>query len=181
MVKLFAPDFSKKIAIKIIKNVTKVDFVRYLSLLSQYHINGSANRVARSYKPKMEKYYEEYIYAAINDINSTTYGKFSDVFIDKKYEDLLLTLEETIESLDIPKEYPSIIDLDVYFFGLAYQIIFKNKTIDNDKKDELKDKLNNQIKLYKNDYSHKRAPNNLGHLRNRITQSIHIYGKFIVK
>jgi len=178
LVQLFRPDFCKKIVIKIVNNLTKMDFVRYLSMLSQYHKNGNSNRVARSYKPKMEKYYEEYIYASINDINSETYGKFSDIFPNKEYETQITKIESTIELLEIPIEFPSIIDLDVYFFGLVYQIIFNKKSIDSNKKDALKEELNNQISIYKDNYSHKRSPNNLGHLRGRITQSISIYGKY---
>lgn len=181
LVQLFAPEFFKHIVIKIVSNITKADFVRFLSLLSHYKKDGNANRVARSYKPKMEKYYEEYIYATINNIDSATYGKFSNIFPDKKYDTRLSNLNKSIELLGIPKVYPSIIDLDMYFFGLIFYIVFNNKIIDSTKKDELKQKIENKINVLKKDYSHKRSPNNLGHLRFRITESIKIYGKYITK
>ena len=61
---LFSPAFAKKI--KISKRFTSVpvhmDFVRYLSLLTQYYKNGGESRVAMHYSGKlMESYYEEFI------------------------------------------------------------------------------------------------------------------------
>jgi len=179
LVQFFSPDFCKNIVIKIVNTETKADFVRYLSLLSQYHKDGNENRLARGYKPKMEKFYEEYIYASINDIDSETYGKFSDIMPDKQYQDPFEKLEELLEALDISREYPSVIDLDLNLFGLVYHTIFKNKTIDLDRKDDLRLKINRQINIFKGNYSHKRSPNNLGHLRNRIRQSINIYGRYL--
>lgn len=178
LVDFFAPEFSKRIVIKMISSEAKVDFVRYLSLLSQYHKNGNANRVARSYKPKMEKFYEEYIYASINDINSDSYGKFSDVLPNKQYKELFDKLESSLDLLEIPGHYPSIIDLDIYLFGLIYLIIFKKSTINEDRKDDLKNELDQKIAELKASESHRRSPNNLGHLRRRITDSLSIYEKY---
>jgi len=179
LVQLFSPDFFKKIIIKLIKNKTKADFVRYLSMLSQYHHNsGDSSRVARGYKQKMEKFYEEYIYASINDIDSDVYGKFSSIFPNKEYSNELTNLEDTLEVLGLFKEYPSIIDVDIYLFGLIYIIIFKKNKIDITKKDLLINKLDSKIAEFKGDLSHQKSPNNLGHLRNRISQSIIIYEEF---
>jgi uncharacterized protein with ParB-like and HNH nuclease domain len=175
LVEFFTPAFCKTIVIKMISSEAKADFVRYLSLLSNYYKNGNASRVARGYKPKMEKFYEEYIYAAINNHDSETYGKFSEVLPNKKYAGIFEKVQSTLELLNIPGEYPSIIDLDIYLFGLFYHIIFNKASIDEAGKDELKEKLDNEIQQSKSSESHRRSPNNLGHLRNRISQSIQIY------
>lgn len=180
LVRLFSPDFSKKILIKIISNEARSDFVRYLSLLSQYHKDSDEKKVARGYKQKMEKYYEEYIYAVISDEDSVVYGKFSNVFPNKLYEDSLAELNKCLEDLDIFGNYSSIVDIDMYLFGLTYHILFRKKKIDVSKSDELKGRLENKIKEFKRDSSHHRSPNNLGHLRNRISNSISIYGRYVV-
>ena len=179
LIEFFSPEFIKKIAIKSLGSIYEADFVRYLSLLSQYHKNGNANHIARSYKSRMEKFYEEYIYASISNNNSGVYGKLSDIIPNKKYDDLFLRLMNTLESLDIPKEYSSIIDMDTCLFGIIYQVIFQKKIIEVSKKDELKHDIDEKIKVFKASSSHKKSPNNLGHLRDRISQSISIYERYV--
>ncbi len=177
LVQFFEPNISKAYFVKGLSNETKIDFVRCLSLLSQYKKDDAANNVARSYKPLMEKYYEEYIYSVVQDLDNK-YGKFSDIFPNRKYDDRFLKLQQALNILDIPNQYPSIIDLDIYFFGLIYSIIFENKTIDITKKDELRQKIDNQIVKFKKDSSHTKAPSNLGNLRARINSSIEIYKEY---
>lgn len=179
LVNFFSPDFINRLVIKTLNSEAKADFVRYLSLLSQYHKDGYANRVARSFKPKMEKYYEEYIFASINNIESEMFGKLTDIIPNKEYASELVSIKSSIEQLEISREFPSIIDLDMYLFGLIYNIVFNKSKVDSDKKAELKQKLEDKIAEYKNSYSHKRSPNNLGHLRVRITDSIAIYNQFL--
>ena len=173
----FKPDFCTGFTVKIVSAVTKVDFVRCLSLLSQYYNDGSSNRVARSYKPNMEKYYEEYIASVIAD-NDSKFGKFTDTFPNKKYKDRFDKLKTLLDSLHIPKQFPSMIDLDMYFFGLIYVVVFEDKTIDASNPNELKAKIEEKISEFKNDGSHTKAPSNLGHLRSRISSSIEIYEQY---
>lgn len=174
LVQFFEPDFSKTIVVKGVSSETKMDFVRYLSMLSHFNHDEGANHVARSYKQQMEKYYEEYIYSVIADEDSK-FGRFSMTFPKKKYADRLGHLEEALKSLVIPKQFKSIIDLDVYFFGLIYEIVFEKRKIDENQKEDLKQELEEKIAEFKADLSHSRAPNNLGHLRSRISSSIDIY------
>nr|WP_320022223.1 DUF262 domain-containing protein [uncultured Draconibacterium sp.] len=177
LVQFFVPDFTKTFVVKGVSNETKIDFVRCLSLLSQYHKDNAANKVARSYKPQMEKYYEEYIYSVVADTDAK-YGKFSTIFPQRQYADRLSNLQQALSSLGINNKFQSIIDLDMYFFGLTYTIVFENKKIDFNKKDDLKQKIEDKIKVFKSDYSHTKAPSNLGHLRSRISSSIEIYEKY---
>lgn len=180
LVELFSPNFCKKIVIKLMSNKAKIDFVRYLSLLSQYHKNNLANKVARGYKQKMEKFYEEYIHASISNIKSEVYGDFLEIFPEKKYKNDLSNLKDTLEQLDLFGEYTSIIDIDTYLFGLIYQIMFKKKNIDTSKKSQIYEKVIEKISDFKNDSSHQKSPNNLGHLRSRISQSIEIYEEYVI-
>lgn len=180
LVKLFSPGFSEKIVIKIISSEAKSDFVRYLSLLSHYHKDRDERKVARGYKQNMEKYYEEYIYAAISDEDSDIYGKFSNIFPNRKYDDRLSVLEDALIDLQIPNEYSSIVDVDVYLFGIIYHTLFNRRMVDSSKADQIKERLDKKIVEFKKNYSHQKSPNNLGHLRDRISSSIYIYGRFLV-
>lgn len=176
---LFAPNFCCRIKIKLVNSVTSADFIRYLSLIAQYHNDGSENKLARGYKQKMEKYYEEYIYTAISDEDSAIYGKFSNVFQDKEYNPKLSLLEEALNELGICDVHKSIVDVDTYLFGLVYHIIYKNEKIDLSSKAQLKESLDQKIASFKNNTSHQKSPNNLSHLRARVSESIAIYGRHI--
>ncbi|MCU1799548.1 DUF262 domain-containing protein [Pectobacterium polaris] len=180
LVGLFDPDFSKKITIKLVSSESKADFLRYLALLSQYHINKDSFKIARGYKQKMEKLYEEYIFCAINGGGSGIFEKLLSIFPDKKYKDLLDKLENTLTEIDLLKQYTSIIELDTYLFGIIYHIIFEKKSIDTSEKENILKKLENKIARYKSDSSHLKSPNNLLHLRNRISDSISIYGEHTI-
>ncbi|MDY0989366.1 DUF262 domain-containing protein [Flavobacterium sp. CFBP9031] len=175
LVQFFAPDFLKKYVVKGVSGEAKLDFVRLLSLLSQYKNDNDSKYIARGYKPNMEKYYEEYIYAVVSDINSTRYGQFSKFFPGRKYEVQIENLKQTLSDLEIKTEFPSIIDLDMYFFGLVYFTVFRNRKINTAKKEALKAAIELEIKGMKNNPSHTRAPNNLGHLRYRIYTSISFF------
>lgn len=173
----FIPNFTEEFVVKSLSAETKIDFVRCLSLLSQYYKDGSEGSIARSYKPKMENYYEEYVYSVVAD-SDAKYGKFSTIFPNREYSNRFSNLQQALTSLDIKKEFPSIIDLDMYFFGLTYTMVFENKTIDFTKKEDLKNEIDAKIAVLKADPSHTKAPSNLGYLRARISSSIEIYEKY---
>jgi len=178
LAKFFDPDFCDLITVKIVNSISKIDFVRCLSLLSQYHKEGNPNRIARGYKPQMETFYEKYIYATVNNDDSEIFGKFSILFPNEEYITRYERLKQTLSSLGIPLQYDSIIGLDMYLFGMVYEIIFKNKEIDSTKANELRRLLDEKISAFRGNNSHAKSPNNLGYLRNRLEQSIIIYSRF---
>ncbi|HAQ47690.1 MAG TPA: DUF262 domain-containing protein [Glaciecola sp.] len=177
---LFSPDFCKKITMKLLSNKATADFVRYLSLTSQYKKNSDEKKVARGYKPKMEVYYEEYIYSAVRNDESPMFGKFTRIFPDKNFEARLIRLDKTLEALSIFGEYKSIIDIDAYLFGLVFHIVINDGFIDLDKKEDIQSALERLINSLKKEDGHQRSPNNLQHLRHRIERSISLYRRFIV-
>ncbi len=181
LVEFFSPDFSKDIKIKVSNTESQADFVRYLSLLSHYHKDQSETKVAKGYKSNMEKFYEEYIYASVNNEQSEIYDRFSDIFQNREYEVSFSNMRRALDQLEIPREYISIIDLDIYLFGLTYQILFNKKEIDTAKKDDLKQELEQKIRELKQNDSHRKSPNNLEHLRKRICQSTSIYEKYSIQ
>lgn len=175
----FNPDLSKYISVKNLSLISKADFVRFLSLLAQYAKDGNGNKVARGYKSKMESYYEEYIYSVVGEKESNLFKDFASIFPDGEYKLRFENLKRTIEELEIESPFPSIIDMDVYFFGFIYSIVFQDKSIDVSKKSELHEELDAKIAEFKGSDGHKKAPAALKYLKDRITSSIEIYNKYI--
>lgn len=158
----------------------KMDFVRYLSMLATYEKSGQrVNKVARGYRSCMEKYYEEYIYSVVEGQYEEKFGRLEDIFNNRDYTSEVGRLEKTILSLDLPKVFPSIINMDIYFFGLIYYVLFKHREIDNTRKAELKTQLNSKIEEFRANPKHAVAPAQMGHLRNRLMTSIDIYTSFL--
>lgn len=180
LTQFFTKRFTQNFVIKGFSGETKIDFVRFLALLSQYNKDGGSEYVARSYKQIMEKYYEEYIYSAISDSDGR-YGKFSSIFPGKQYDLRLTTLQSTIDEMKIDEKFSSIIDLDMYFFGLIYTTVFLGKTVDKNKIKELKENIESNITELRKDAQHVRAPGHLKYLRLRIDESIKLYNKYAIK
>ncbi|ENM3830854.1 DUF262 domain-containing protein [Vibrio cholerae] len=180
LVGLFDPDFSNKIKIKLLSSESKADFIRYLALLSQYYKDKDSCYIARSYKQKMEKLYEEYIFFAINGESTEIFGDFLSIFPNKEYKVYLAKLNKALTDMGLLKKYTSIIELDTYLFGVVYYILFEKKLIDMSEKEMLLRKLEGKVSEYKSDNSHLKNPNNLRHLRNRISDSISIYGEYAI-
>lgn len=178
LVQFFNPKLSQQIILKNFSSESKIDFVRFLAMLSQYAKDGNSTRVARGYKPKMEKYYEEYIYSVVEDNDSALFKKFSTIFPEEIYLPRFEKLGLYITSLGIPKQFNSIIEMDVYLFGLIYVVVFENKSIDETKSQELRNALDAKIQEFKGDYNHRKSPSALKHLKARIDASILIYKRF---
>ncbi|MDN5477266.1 MAG: DUF262 domain-containing protein [Chryseobacterium sp.] len=176
--KFFDPDFSKQIVLKNFSSESKVDFVRFLAMLSQYAKDGNSNRIARGYKPKMEKYYEEYIYSVVENNDSPLFKRFSTIFPGDDYAPRFEKLASEIDLLHIPKQFNSIIEMDVFLFGLIYVVVFENKSLDESKIENLYNLLNAKITEFKGDYNHRKSPSALKHLKARIDASIGIYKRF---
>jgi len=175
----FSPAFIKEYTVKNFNTETKTDFVRLLALLFQYAKDGSSDKIARGYKPRMEKYYEEFIYTMVGEIVSPLFKELRLVFRDENYALRYELLKQTTAALDLPKQANSIIDMDMYFFGLIYIILFRRREIDVARKGELKAALDARIRLFKLDPNHRKAPAALKYLKERMNFSIAIYQGYI--
>lgn len=176
---------------KIINNnrARKIDFIRYASLASQYKKESDYTKLMKYYAPhgknnKDEEYYAIYISEAIDESKSNLmFKKFSEIFPKNKYLPRLAKLEGILEKLNLEKKYSSIIETDITFFGLVYNVLICNKSIDESKIKELKKEITAKIDDYKkpgidNDKQLKN-PNQVGFLRKRLEASNIIYSKFI--
>lgn len=176
----FNPEFCKEISSSIVDKSLKssMDFVRYVALLSQYKKKGSERGLGYGYASIMESYYEAYIYSVVGDEDSAMFGKFSDIFSDKNYKPYLDKIEKLITELNYKRSFKSIIDLDLYFFGLIYFAAFEKQTLDISKKEALRNELAKAIKGFKRVHLHMKSPACLKYLRERISKSIAIYKKY---
>lgn len=177
----FNPEFCKEISSSIVDKSRKssMDFVRYVALLSQYKKKGSERGIGYGYASKMENYYETYIYSVVGNKDSIIFGKFSDIFTDKNYKPYLDEIDRLITELNYRRRFQSIIDLDLYFFGLIYFTAFEKRVLDASRKDALEEELKNAINDIKGNGLHTKSPACLKYLRERIFKSIEIYQKYL--
>ena len=179
--KYFVPKFVEQILV----NNTKVDFVRYLALLSQYKKDKAADNLAKGFVRKMEKYYEEYIYFTVGEEDSNMFVKYSEVFKDKEeYKNIFKILENTLSKIGLIKKYNSIIDIDIALFGLIYFIVFEKREIDCDKKNDIISEIEAKIKSIKEPQKnslnlHVKSPAAFKYLRASVKSSIDIYEGYI--
>lgn len=166
----FNPEFCKEISSSIVDKSRKssMDFVRYVALLSQYKKKGSERGIGYGYASKMENYYETYIYSVVGNKDSIIFGKFSDIFTDKNYKPYLDEIDRLITELNYRRRFQSIIDLDLYFFGLIYFTVFEKRVLDTSRKDALEEELKNAINDIKGNGLHTKSPACLKYLRERI-------------
>lgn len=177
----FEPECCRNYKIELVGKNQAFDFVRVMSLLSQYKKENRFNRLAQSYKPRMEKFYEEYIYAVVRDSADGMFQQFSTIFPDKNFTPRIAKLQTALQGLGYGNlHFTSIIDADIYMFGLIFNTVIEGKDIDMARKYELMTSLQDKIADLKNDPSHKGSPSLLKHMRNRVEQSINIFNSYAV-
>ncbi|WP_353163779.1 DUF262 domain-containing protein [Empedobacter brevis] len=176
----FAPKFIETIKIETSSRESGLmDFVKYLSIIAQYNGGfGTLQKYGGRDWEKNENYYHQYIMSVVNH-NLDNLLKFNINYPNIPYTDeRMQNLKTTISTLGIPKTYNSIIEMDMYFFGLINEIIFKNKEVNIERKDELKTEIDLKINKLKETENHKYNPNALKYLKARITTSLEVYSKY---
>jgi hypothetical protein len=172
-----------------------MDFVKYLSILSQYKgNNNNLSKYGGRVWEKNEDYYKKYIMAVVNKVvnNELSFdisypstivpkGTITATHFSEYDDERMKQLHTSISQLDIPKSYNSIIDMDIYFFGLVNEIVFLDNKLDETNKDKLKTELDDEIKRLKSTENHQHNPNALKYLKSRISASIEIYKKYRVE
>jgi len=176
----FAPKFLETIKIETSsKESGIIDFIKYLSILAQYSGNheGLYRYGGRDWE-KNENFYQKYIMSVVEN-NARNELKFNISYPIVPYTDeRMQNLKANMAQLEIPKQYGSIIEMDMYFFGLVNEVIFKNKQLDHTKKEALKDEIERRIVVLRNTENHKLNPNALKYLKARIWASLEIYSKY---
>lgn len=177
----FEPDFGKEVLLdaKQYGGVGRMDFVRYMSLLTQYHITQRYSSVAYGYRFKMEKYYEEYIYSVVGETPSDKFGNFEDMFPHKNYNAEINKLNTYIDQLGLKRIYSSIINMDMFFMGLIYYVVIQKKELNITDVEDYKRRIQLKIDGYKNDKYHSKNPAALKYLKMRMENSINFYRRYL--
>ena len=177
----FEPDFGKEVLLDAKKygGVGRMDFVRYMSLLTQYHITQRYSSVAYGYRFKMEKYYEEYIYSVVGETPSEKFGNFEDIFPHKNYNAEINRLNTYIDLLGLKRIYSSIINMDMFFMGLIYYVVIQKKELNITDVEDYKRQIQLKIDGYKNDKYHSKNPAALKYLKMRMEGSINFYRRYL--
>lgn len=175
LVGLFSPEFTKNIFVK----DGKMDFVRYLSMLSQYAKNEGTDAIARGYSKNMEFYYENFIYAVVDETATKEFINLSEKLEDLKFDMRMNNLIRILSGMKLIKNYESIIDLDLYMFGAIYWTIFEGKDIRDELFGDLDKKIQAEITAMKGDELHHKNPSALKHLKLRIQKSIGVYEEYV--
>lgn len=169
----------------------KIDFVRYLSILSQYKAQGNACNVLKYYSSyaSRESFYVDYVSFIINIEQERHENKFNGfdvemVFPNECWKERFKTLKsktselkEKIHSLKgkTKSDFDSWIDADYFLFGLIYFVLFEGIKIKLT--DSLIHELRSVVDKKRQDKlsSYSKSPNRLGNLRERLNDSIQIY------
>lgn len=177
----FVPDFLSSIKVQTSsKESGLIDFVKYLSILAQYRGNNNLYKFGGRIWEKNENYYQSYIMAVVEGKVDNELG-FDVSYPAMPYNSVRIdNLRTTLAQLDIPKSYASIVEMDMYFFGLINEIVFRDRQINVARRDELKASLEVRITQLKETENHKDNPHALKYLKARIEASTQVYAQFII-
>lgn len=171
----------------------KIDFVRYLSIISQYVITGNHNKVLVGYSASSsrENFYADYVSYLLGLEQEDREWKFDgfsyeETFPEQCWKERYERMREAIERLrpmfkmsEKNKDaFASWIDADYWLFGLIYSIVFAGMTLKDDLTG-LDKKINDEIAEKKKWEYYAKAPNRLGNLRERLGRSIDIIWKYV--
>lgn len=178
--------------IQILENMQpcKIDFVRYLAILSQYVGTQNVNKVLLGYSAykSRENYYADYVAYIVGLKQEAREDKFDDFKIDailpdncwmERFAQMKAFLERNKRRMNLDEKnnaFTSWIDADYWLYGLFYWVLFIGKTIIEEEslvKDIISEVEEKRTPKEGNDYS--RNPNRLGNLRERILRSIELY------
>ena len=167
----------------------QIDFIRYLSMLSQKKIGKTVMMGYSAYNSR-ENYYADYVAYLLGLEQEEREDKFdgfdfSAIFPDYAIRDRYNKLREGVEQIkkyisqDNDGAFKSWIDADLWLLGLIYYVVFedKNLALEGNKGENLRQAINEEIDS-KNESYQKRS-NAIGHIRERINKSIEIYNDYV--
>lgn len=174
--------------------IGQIDFVRYLSILSQYMSEGGDARkvmVGYSAYSSRENYYGDYVSYIVGIDQEDRIDKFdgfvfNDIFPSGCWQQRFDTLKTKMEllrskmGLGAKDEFTSWIDTDYWLFGMVYWVVFKNRNIPETAIDVLSTQLSAEIQTKKASEYYTKSPNLLGNIRERLQSSIDIYSRHVV-
>lgn len=183
------------ISIKENMDFNTIDFVRYLSTLSQYYVANNSSRILKYYSSysSRESYFADYVSYILgldqeDNIDKFDGFVFSTVFPNNCWKERFGKLKEAVERMkaewglevkDGKSAFKSWIDADYWLYGLIYQIVFKGKEV-NDDLEFLFRSIKRKIREKKDSRTgYPKTPNGLTNLRDRIQDSIDLYRDYV--
>lgn len=183
------------IAIKENMDFNTIDFVRYLSTLSQYKVAGNSNSVLKYYSAysSRESYFADYVSYILHLDQEEHITKFDGfnfdiVFADQCWKTRYGKLREAVERMktdwnleakDGRYGFISWIDADYWLYGLIYHVVFEDKELNEDIH-LLCDRIKDAITQKKDPTTgYPKTPNGLTNLRDRIRHSIDLYKGYV--
>lgn len=152
----------------------KIDIVSLLAYVAERASGEVRFAMNRRNDSSRQTYYNEYVESVLYDEDSSIFGKFSSIITDKDGAmKKVVDFYQTHLSKEINDKFENIMHAQITMFGLLYWTIYKGKDIGWDNR--IIYEINNYKKSH-NDYTKYR---NITEFRDRMTQSINIYGKFI--
>lgn len=171
----------------------KIDFVRYLSIISQYTITENSNKVLVGYSASStrESFYADYVSYLLGLEQEDREWKFdgfsfAETFPHQCWKERYERLRESVERLKPmfktaekkTDAFASWIDADYWFFGLIYAIVFAGKIL-KDNLTGIDKAINDEITEKKDWDYYAKTPNRLGNLRDRLGRSIDIIWEYV--
>ena len=188
--------------IRIVENMMprKIDFVKYLSMLSQYTIvrNHDIWRVMVGYSAysSRESYYADYVSYIVKLEQESRKDKFDGFDMEEafpnqawkeRFKEVKAFLESNKGKLGLDLKYTAFtswIDADYWLFGLLYHVLFLGKHIEREQDlvEEIKKEIHRKrfVKVTGIPTEYQRNPNRIGNLRDRITRSIDIFKGYAI-
>lgn len=167
----------------------QIDFIRYLSMLSQKKV-GKTVMMGYSAYDSRENYYADYVAYLLGLEQEDRKDKFdgfdfSAIFPDHVIRDRYNKLREGVEQIkqyihqDYDGAFKSWIDADLWLLGLIYYVVFEGKdlSLEGNKGEDLRQAISEEIDS-KNEAYQKRS-NAIGNIRERINKSIEIYNDYV--
>ena len=167
----------------------QIDFIRYLSTLSQKKADSRIMVGYSAYKSR-ENYYADYV-AYLLGLEQEEHEdkfdgfKFSEIFPENTICERYIKLRQGVIEIKryIPLQqdmaFKSWIDADMWLCGLIYHIVFEGKelALNDNQGESLKEAILEE--LASKDEAYQKRSNALGYLRERIDKSIEIYKDYV--
>lgn len=180
----------------------RIDFVRYLSILSQFHISTRTDAkdvmVGYSAYSSRESFYADYVSYILNieqedRINKFDGFNFDTVFPTDIWKSRFDVMYEAITKLkpSMPlkdgKSFSAWYEADYWLFGLIYHILFDGKQLKETltrlnkagRTISLHEEIISRIRKDKKDPLFSKNTNRLGYIRSRLIASYIIFGKYV--
>lgn len=180
----------------------KIDFVRYLAMLSQFHVSDREDAkdimVGYSAYSSREGYYADYVCYLLGIEQEDRVDKFNDFHFEEcfptdAWKSRFVSLKDALQrvrpilELKNGRSFGTWFEADYWLFGLFYFILFEGKLLKEDltrvdesgKSISLAEEVGKKIKAYKDDSYLLKNANRLGYVRIRLVESCNIFSQYV--